>query len=460
MRICILNPFLYTGKLEKMARKRQPLSLAYIASLLRKEHEVNLIDANALDYTKEETLWAVENFRPDILILTSTPIDRWEVPSHEHITQLTENLIEITSRVRVPYVVMLGAHGTLTPKWTLEHTRVNFVVRGEPEMTTYNLVKEIIGKKNYYTIKGISFYDRGVCIHNADAPRIENLDELPFPAYDLLPMDKYRYTYPDLDSPFSLMMASRGCPFSCTYCLKVMMPNKYVSRSPASVLAEMKYLKERFGVKSIYFQDWEFMIDKSQLNTMCDWLIKNKLGITWGCNGRASDISDELVSKMKKAGCVRINIGFESGAQEILDKAKKYIKVEQMENAFNVCRRHGIHFGIYSIINLPGETAQSIRETEEFLAKHNLKTLCAPNLPIPYFGTELFEMLKAQTGQTEFSWEDLDEYAGKVGTKYSPFVAKVLRWHYKYRAKYGRFYWTYVDFQKQMVKRIFSNKLF
>lgn len=234
-----------------------------------------------------------------------------------------------------------------------------------------------------------------------------------------------------------------------------MMPRKYIARSPASVLAEMLYLKKKFGVKSIYFQDWEFLIDKKRVEEICDWLIDKKLGITWGCNARASDVSEGIVLKMKQAGCVRINIGFESGSQQVLDKAKKFVKVEQMKEAFNICRRQGINFGIYSIINLPGEDAGSIRETEEFLERHKLETMCSPNLPIPYFGTELFEMLKSQTGKTEFSWEDLDEYIGKVGTKYDPWVAKVLRWHYKYRAKYGRFYWTHVDFQKQMVKRIF-----
>ncbi len=492
MKIFILNPFLFTGKLEKIARKRQPLDLAYIASLLRKEYEVNLVDANALNYTQEETLWQIENFKPDILILTSTPIDRWEVPSHEHIKHLIKNLIEITNKAKVPYVIVLGAHGTLTPKWILENTKADFVVRGEPEMTTYNLVREIAGDKNYSQVKGISYFNKSGhperlakdptfyatqhrdssqaqndgnneilkqvqddrYIHNEDAPRIENLDELPFPAYDLLPMDRYRYTFSDLEAPFSIMMSSRGCPFSCTYCLKVMMPNKYITRSPASVLAEMVYLQKKFGVKSIYFQDWEFLIDKKRVSDICDWLIEKKIGITWGCNSRASDISEEIVAKMKAAGCVRVNIGFESGSQKVLDKAKKFIKVEQMEKAFSICRQYGIHFGIYSIINLPGEDASSIRETEEFLERHKIETMCSPNLPIPYFGTELYEMLKEQTGKSNFDWSDLDEYTGKVGTKYDPWIAKFLRWHYKYRAKYGWFYWTYVDFQKQMVKRI------
>ena len=116
MKIFILNPHLFSGKLSKIARKRQPLDLAIIASLLRSEHEIKFLDANALELNLEETIKEIQNFNPEILILTSTPLDRWEVPSHSHIKLLIENIIQTINSIKIPYIILTGAHGTLIPE--------------------------------------------------------------------------------------------------------------------------------------------------------------------------------------------------------------------------------------------------------------------------------------------------------------------------------------------------------
>src|SRR3989339_398779 len=108
MKIFILNPFLFTGKLSKLSRKRQPLSLAYIASLLRDKYEIRLLDANALNLDLDQTITEIKKFNPEILILTSTPIDRWEVPSHEHIKLLIKNIIQTINSVEIPYIILTG----------------------------------------------------------------------------------------------------------------------------------------------------------------------------------------------------------------------------------------------------------------------------------------------------------------------------------------------------------------
>ncbi|HPA25371.1 MAG TPA: radical SAM protein [bacterium] len=454
MKIFILNPLLFTDELHGIARKRQPLELAYMASLFRGEHEVKLLDANALNLDLGQTVAEIKNFQPDILILTSTPLDRWEVPSHSHIKLLINNLIKTINVLDIPYVILTGAHGTIMPEKMLKETKVNFVVRGEPEMVVKDLVEKIsVGEKDYSEIKGISYLQNGEIKNNADAKRIKNLDELPMPAYDLLPMEKYRYTFNDIPEPFSLMLTSRGCPFNCTYCLKVMMPDFYITRSPENVAEEIKYLTKKFGVKGIYFQDWEFLIDKKRIATICDLILKENLEIKWGCNARAPDVDEEIVKKMKDAGCVRINLGFETGSQKVLDLAQKKVKVEEMKRAFEILKKYEINVGIYSILNLPGETRQTIAETENFLAENDLKTMCAPNLPIPYLGTPLYEMLKKQEGK-EVAWEDLDKYAGRVGVVQSPFLAKIYRWHYKYKYSLGRWYFLKPEFYGHFLKFI------
>lgn len=455
MKIFILNPFLFTGKLSKLSRKRQPLELAYIASLLRKNHEIRLLDANALNLDFQETICKIKEFQPDILILTSTPIDRWEVPSHAHIKLLIQNLIQIINGLNICHVILLGAHGTLMPNWLLDKTKVDFMVRNEPELTVLALVDALSLKKDFAQIKGISFVRDGKIINNPDAERNKNLDELPLPSYDLLPMDKYAYTYSDIPGPFSIMLTSRGCPFNCIYCLKVMMQDLYVVRSPKNIIEEMKYLVDNFNIKGIYFQDWEFTVDKERVKKICDLILENKINIKWGCNARANDLSNELVEKMKKAGCVRINIGFETGSQKLLDICQKKIKIGDVQQAINVCKKYEINIGIYSILNLPGENKKTIQETEKFLAENQLQTMCSPNLPIPYLGTELYAMLVKQEGGN-VDWEKLEKYAGRVGVSQSPFIAKIYRQHYKYKYNLGKWYFLHYKFYSKIFEAIKS----
>lgn len=439
MRIFILNPFLFTGRLAKLSRKRQPLSEAYIAAILRDEHEIRLLDANVSHTPLEEVIADIKQFNPDILVMTSTPADRWEVPSHAHIKLLINNTLRTLRETKIPITILTGSHGSVRPDWILQRCNVNFIVRKEPELTTTELIRAIAKGEDTSQIKGISYMKDGVVVNNPDAARITNLDELPFPAYDLLPMEKYSYTTNDIPTPFSIMITSRGCPHNCTYCLKVMMEKAYLTRSPQNVIDEMKYLRDKFGVRGIYFQDWEFVIIRARVEQICDLMIKENVGIKWGCNARVSDIDDEIAAKMKAAGCVRINVGFESGSQTVLDRAKKRVKMEQTQKAIDVLKRHGINIGLYAILNLPGETRETIKETEYFLAKNNVMTHSAPNLPIPYFGTEMYEMLKKQEGK-EFDWENLEKFAGRVDVGQSPWLARLYRWHYKSKFTLGKFY--------------------
>ena len=455
MKIFILNPCLFTGKLNRLSRKRQPLDLAYIASLLRDQHQIKLIDANALNLSLQETIKEIKDFNPGILILTSTPIDRWEVPSHAHIKLLISNLVEIINSVDINHTIITGSHGTVMPDWILKNSQIDFVVRSEPEITTMKLVDTLVNNSDISEVKGISYLKDGEVINNPNASRNLKLDDLPFPAYDLLPMAKYRYTFSDIPTPFALMMSSRGCPFNCIYCLKAMMPDIYVTRSPQNVVAEMKYLADNFKIQGIYFQDWEFLIDKKRVAEICDLIKENNLSIKWGCNARGSDIGEEIVVKMKSAGCVRVNIGFETASQKILDLAKKQLKIEEVKNAIDICKKYGLNIGVYSILNLPGETRKTIKETEKFLVDNDLKVMCAASLPIPYFKTDLYEMLKNQAGR-DFSWDNLEKYAGRVGVAQAPWLAKLYRFHYKYRYLMGSYYFLTLKFYLRFIKLVKS----
>jgi len=424
MKVFILNPLIYSKKKSIMnTRPRQPLDLAYIASLLLKRgHEIKFLDANVLKYDADKTISEIKAYNPDILILTSSPVDRWECPN-----SYIDSVFEIINKANIHPTILIGSHGSLTPEWIFKKCSVDFIVRNEPEIIVLNLVEALAKKEDISKIRGVSYkIDRKV-VNNEDASRIENLDELPFPAYELLPMDKYKYSSEDLSQPFSIMLTSRGCPFNCSFCLKTMSKDKYIVRSPKNVVEEIKHLVNNFKIKSIFFQDWEFTINKERVEQICDSIINKGIKVLWGCNARANDLSEELVEKMKKAGCARINIGFESGSQKILDNINKGIKVEDLERAIKICRENNINIGMYAMVNLPGENLRTIRETVKFLKRNKIDSM-TPNFPIPYFGTKIFEELKNKYKNKEFTWGNIENYAGRVKTRLNP---KLSRFYYR-----------------------------
>lgn len=457
MKVFILNPPIYSKKKSIMnVRPRQPLSLAYIASLfLEKNYEVNLFDANVLGYDTDKTVEEIKKYNPDILILTSTPVDRWECPN-SHI----DSVFKIINKAGVPTTILTGSHGSTTPEWIFKKCNIQFIVRGEPEMTVLNLVETLTEKKDIREVGGISYKVDNKIIHNKDAPRIEDLDSLPFPTYHLLPMKRYRYSFSDLPHPFSIMLSSRGCPFNCIFCLKIMARGKYFARSPENVVKEMEYLVKNFNIRSVFFQDWEFTIDRERVEKICDLILKKNLKILWGCNARASDLSDKLVKKMKQAGCVRINIGFESGSQKILDKVNKGIKISDLERAVKVCRGNDINIRMYALLNLPGENKETIKETVNFFTKNNIDFM-APSLRIrgiPYPGTPLFKRLKAINSRTSLDWDNVEKYAGKIDVEQSPITARLYYRHFRLKNKFGSLYFFHPGFYWQVLKFI-KNKI-
>jgi len=247
-------------------------------------------------------------------------------------------------------------------------------------------------------------------------------------------MHLYHYTTADLPAPFSLMLTSRGCPGQCIFCLKKMMAGKYRARSSENVYQEIKYLVDNFGIKSIYFQDWEFLVDRERVKELCQLLIKAPdLEIVWGCSARATSLDSETIILMKKAGCVLINFGYESGSPEILKASKKGVSAEKMTEVVNLCREQNINIRSFCLVNLPGENKETLKESAKFIIQNNLNVPHI-NVPIPYPGTELAEMVSCT------SWQEALERTGKVNTKMNPETAEKILKNYIWQGRFGRFY--------------------
>ena len=425
------------------ARHRQPLDLAYIAAMLRSDFEVSLVDASVEGMDVLPMVEIVRSFGPDVLITTTTPVNRWECPQ-SYIDSFYQWIAQVGALPKKPITIVTGTHGTTQPDWLLgKAPAIDILVRGEPERTTEVLVRTIAAKGSLSAVAGITYRQGKKVLHTATAPRITDLDALPFPAYDLLPMPKYRYTFNDIPQPFSIVLATRGCPYRCTFCCRAMMENAYAVRSPANVYAELKLLQVRFGVRGVFFQDWEFLINKPFVNQLLDLMISNPLGIIWGCNARANDFrTPEIIEKMKAAGCVRLNLGFESGSPEILKSINKMVTVDDLALAVKVTQRLGLKLGMYALLNAPGETTKTIRQTVEFLAQQGIGSMNF-NLVVPYFGTQVSRQLMTQLGPeaaSRVTWDTVEEYAGKTRVQLWPRFAKLYLRHVKFQLRFGRTY--------------------
>lgn len=448
MKIFILNPNFNEEKKSIInVRARQPLSLAIIASILRSDgHQIKLLDASALNLSFFLELKAVEEFQPDVLILTSTPIDRWECPNSR-----IDNIFRLINSADVKIKILTGTHGTTMPEWVFDNCHVDYIVRGEPELAIKNLIIALSQEQPVENIPGISWRRNGQVFSN-QSQRIIDLDALPVPAYDLLPMEKY--SMGDLPKPFSIVLTSRGCPFNCTFCLRAMAPGGYIQRSVNKVIDELKYLVKNFGVKSIFFQDWEFFIDGNRVREICQEILEKKLNFGWVANARATDIIREkdLMPLTKKAGCLQINLGFESASDQVLKKINKQITAQELQQAVDILKANNLAGGYYMLINAPGENRATIRETVDFIVKNNLDV--KPFLsPIPYPGTVLFEKLKNKFPGRRLTWHNIERYAGSLDTQLSPFWSLWYLRNYKNRLKYGRFYFFSWSFWRDLFFR-------
>jgi radical SAM superfamily enzyme YgiQ (UPF0313 family) len=317
--------------------------------------------------------------------------------------------IEVTRGIKAKnksiFVFMGGAHATALPEKTLEiFPEIDAVVIGEGEITTPILVEKIRKKENLKDVLGVAYRKGGKIIVNPSRSVIKNLDDLPLPAYHLLPIDKYR-PYPPHGKklPYIAIMTSRGCPFRCAFCSKPVHGKLYRAKSPKAIIEEIKYLKEKYKIKEILFYDDSFTLDRQRIIELCDEMIKNKINIPWSCETRVNLVDKELLSKMKNAGCYIISYGVESGNQEILNNIKKDITLEQIRNAFKLTRKAGINIVSYFMLGCPGDTEQTMKQTIEF-AKELDANFAQFSICTPFPGTEIADLIDKKD---EIDWNKL-----------------------------------------------------
>jgi len=382
MKICLISPPYNSAVKSVVGVSPPPLGLAYIASVLRQDHEVKIIDSNILNYTIGDVERELRSFNPDVVGITSVTPSIYEA----------YKVAETAKKVREDCTVVLGGpHATFMPRQTMEECKyIDIIVRGEGEETTRELIENIEKGAPLNEVKGITFRKKNEIIDTEPRPFIKNIDEIPFPSRDLLPMHLYKFN----GVKYTTMLTSRGCPFKCSFCSSSRLFGGYWrGRSPENVLEEIKIIYEEYGIRNIEFVDDTFTLNQERAEKICDEIIKQGWDISWGASSRVDTLSKKLVEKMKKAGCWIIFLGIESGSQKILDAIGKRITLEQVKKAVKILKDAGIQVLGSFIIGFLQDTKETIKETIKFAKNLNLN-YAEFSILTPYPGTPIFDYAK------------------------------------------------------------------
>jgi radical SAM superfamily enzyme YgiQ (UPF0313 family) len=313
--------------------------------------------------------------------------------------------------------VVGGGVVTENPEILLKATACDFAVIAEGEFTIVELMDAITNSGDFSKIEGLAYKtDRGEIKVNQRRKLIENLDEVPRPAYHLFPMDIYLKNQSHskvLGKQLEMnLITSRGCPFDCNYCYHIFSKGvRY--RSIEKVIGEIKFFIQEYQVHSFIFIDETFTINSKRVTEFCEALKKEKIKISWSCYARVSLVEKGLLKLMKESGCYRIGFGIESGSQTILDLMNKRETVEQADRAIKMVRKAGMICGTTFMFGYPGETLETIQETVSFCKKHLIQASFFFTAPYP--GTKLYSQVQEKVFRKYKDMDDFLEVLGDAG---------------------------------------------
>ncbi len=386
MKAVFVNPFqvdLVQQKGRIYTRTWTPLDLAYCAAVLRRDgHEVDIVDANAERLAPEAVRERVRG--ADKVFVTSTSLDRWQCP-HLDLTPF----VRVVEAVRqaAPEVYAMGSHGTVKPVEILALTGATAVVRGEPE----NTVLELARTSTLAQVNGISYADQGTIVHRPDQKPVR-MDDLPLPAFDLLPMDRYHYEV--LGERFTLFEMSRGCASNCTFCLLKTYGTGVRKKSVDHLIPEIECAVREHGVRTAYFIDLEFTVLRKQVLELCRYLVEANLGLEWCCQTRLDLVDAELLSWMRRAGCRLIHTGVEAGSDRMLELVDKGITLDGIRRGIAAIKEAGIETACFFMIGFPESTKKDMEDIVQ-LAMELEPTYPLFHVTAPYPGTKLYEQVLA-----------------------------------------------------------------
>ena len=356
-----------------------PLGLGYIAAVLKSRGiSVELVDCTFMSLSS-----AVEKIRRS----------RPRIIGIQVMFSMKEKALEMAKLLRGDCELLVAGGPLPTSNPTDFLSFFDAVVIGEGEETMLELAQAVLNGVGLTKVKGIAFNRKGTILVNATRDFIECLDEIPFPDREMFDNQAYKnYYLRNFGYTTTSIITSRGCPFQCDFCSRPVFGNGFRSRTAANITEEVETVS-RLGYERVWFADDCFTINRGRLLKICDELQRRHVDVGWECLSRVDTVDSEVAGKMKKAGCVRVFFGIESGNDAVLEIMKKQVTARQARDTVYTFKKAGIQVGAFFILGYPGETDRTILDTVNFASSLRLDYLSF-TFPYPIPGTPLFERVK------------------------------------------------------------------
>lgn len=388
-----------------LGKRLPPIGLMYVAAALEKAgFKVQMLDNYLMKKSTEEIKQLITQVNPEIVGITCGSA------TYPRCVETSKAIKQAKPDCKI---VVGGWHASYMPDSLLANPEIDYVVMGEGERAISELAAAITNgnEKAAASIAGVAAKRNGENIKNP--PKyIENMDEIPYPARHLLPLELYDRTIEYLDAkPADVMSISRGCVFNCGFCeTRKLWGNICRGFSPKRVIGEIEDLQSRYVTKGIYFINDNFTLRKKETAELCNLMIENKLDLEWVCDTRVDLVNDELLSLMSKAGCKTIWFGVESASTKILQRIGRNTTPQEVETAFKLCRKNGIKTACSFMLGLPDETLKDMEDSLKFAKKLN-PDWCQFNTFIAYPDSRLYNELLEKGNYVK-----LDEFLLSVKT--------------------------------------------
>lgn len=363
-----------------------PLELLYVGGVVREwsQDEVLCIDAIAERLSRETLLERLRAFAPDLVV---------SLPGFEIFEDDMRILSWLRQSMEGVRFAAFGHYPTTFPAETMAAASLDFVFRGEPEVTVHELLGALKAGDSFEGILGLSYRDAdGSVVNNPDRLRERDINELPYPDYSLVDINDYSEFL--LPRPFAVLQTARGCPYPCNFCVRSF-GQKLGLRSTENIIGELDELVARYQINSFRFIDDTFTAMPARTIEICEAIQKHHPQLVWSCLSRIDTLDEARVRAMRDAGCKRVYMGIESGSPRILKLYGKDYGVELIPKMVDLLRGNGIEVGAFFMVGHPEETTEDFELTSQLVRSLQLD-YATIGQTVPYPGTQLFNQYRDQ----------------------------------------------------------------
>ncbi len=415
----------YDPKQWSIGQPYAPLGTLYAASFMRQNgYAVSLFDTMFSEHP-EEVIPILQKINPDFFVIYD---DGFNYLTKMCLTNMRNAAFKMIRLAKATGSTVIVSSSDATDRFEMYlNAGADFILLGEAEITLLKLVDAIQKKEtDLFNIEGIAFLRNDTVVKTAKRSVIKDLDELPFPAWDIIDLEPYRQSWMKHTGYFSMNMATtRGCPFKCNWCAKPIYGNRYNTRSPQNVVNELIMLKGKFHFEHIWFCDDIFGLKPGWIKEFADLVEKENLSFNFKMQGRVDLLLRENnIKDLSRAGCDNIWMGAESGSQKILDAMDKGTTVQQIFEATGLLKKNGIKPSFFIQFGYPGETYEDIRKTISMINKL-LPYEIGISVSYPLPGTVFYEKVKSELKE-KTNWTDSNEMALLFRNNYQPAFYKQL----------------------------------